>query len=400
MGFYKNGNPKYKTKIIDIPLSGCGIDSYHTKKTKDGKSFLVNSSVLTKVLGDSLPTSGQHKIVSGVLEYRRLHKLLNTYLKNLEKFRWEHDGCIHQNLHHCATDTGRLSSSRPNLQNIPRKSLGGVKDVFTSRFDGGLIAEIDYKQLEMVCLALVSGDKNLIRDLSSGVDIHTERAEELFRTTKATEDQRRICKVLNFGLIYGAGSKLLAANAGIDVVTAKRFILQFYTAYPRVKEWNEEVAREVVRTREHIPGQRTKLGRPSGRGRYTSITGRKYVFKEYDTVYGHRDVSFSPTEMKNYPVQGLATGDIVPMMMGKLLRYLFAEELNSTFYLTNQIHDSIMIDVDVKNVPDIHAALNGIKDLLESVPFYLEETFGIKTDLPFKVDIKTGPSWGKLEEYK
>lgn len=285
--------------------------------------------------------------------------------------------------------------------------MSDIKSVFTSRFgDRGLLIEADYSQLEVIVLAYLSQDEQLISDIKNKVDIHGINAAKLFGNNY-TEAQRKLAKRLSFQLQYGSGASNMAKKNKIPVYIAKTFISNYYARYPRVKEWQDEVYEAVKASRE-LTDKHTAKGLPQGKGTYRSKTGREYVFFEYDNPfyepgkiqYGGRPndpVSFSPTETKNYPVQGFATGDIVPMIVGKLYRAIKANPIfDGRVLLINTIHDSILLDCEKDFVPDVCML---VKSVMEKAPEYLYEEFGIEFDLPLPVGLKIGPNWGDMEEY-
>lgn len=283
--------------------------------------------------------------------------------------------------------------------------MSDIKSVFTSRFgDNGRIIEADYSQLEVIVLAFLSQDEQLLSDIRNKVDIHGINASKLFGVNY-TEAQRKLAKRLSFQLQYGSGAKNMAQKNKIPVHVAKTFIANYYTRYPRVKEWQDEVYEAVKASRE-LTDKHTVKGLPLGSGTYRSITGREYVFFEYDNPYYDPSItwkrqiptSFSPTETKNYPVQGFATGDIVPMIVGKLYRAIKADPIfDGRVLLINTIHDSILIDCQKDFVPDVCML---VKTVMEKAPEFLYEEFGIEFDLPLPVGLKVGKNWGDMEEWK
>lgn len=188
----------------------------------------------------------------------------------------------------------------------------------------------------------------------------------------------------------------MAKNTGLEVAQCKTFIENYYARYPQVGEWQQSVIDEVNASR-RPSNRRTVSGKPAGMGYYTSITGRRYVFFEFDNDYFNpkdpksRPTSFSPTQMKNYPVQGFATGDVVPLILGKLYRKLKShQEWYGSALLINTVHDSIMLDVHNDIVEEVAKV---VKAVMEDGPNHIEEVFGFKFDLPLKVDVTWGSSW-------
>ena len=291
--------------------------------------------------------------------------------------------------------------------------MSRIKECFTSRFEDGVIMEADYSQLEVIVLAFLSQDYQLMKDIREGVDLHCMAAASLYNKPYDTmlsgyqagdpdiTKWRKISKVFSFQLQYGSGAKAMAEKLELPVELAKKFIKNYYARYPGVKLFQEKVASSVQASRKPSK-HRTATGLPAGLGHYTSITGRRYVFQEYDSlpfmVERGKPISFSPTQMKNYPVQGFATGDIVPLMMGVLYEKLKSDPiLRTKALLINTVHDSIMLDVreDV-----VRQAATTVKEVLEDAPTYIYKTWQIIFDLPLKVGISTGPSWAQQTEYK
>jgi len=292
--------------------------------------------------------------------------------------------------------------------------MSRIKECFTSRFvDGGVIMEADYSQLEVIVLAFLSQDRQLMADIKTGIDLHCMSAADLFSIpykdllagyqegNEVFTKYRKIAKGFSFQLQYGSGATAMAEKLELPVEMAKKFIKNYYARYPGVKRFQEKVSSEVQASRK--PSKyRTEKGLPAGIGHYTSITGRRYVFQEYDSlefmVKRGQPVSFSPTQMKNYPVQGFATGDIVPLMMGVLYEELKKDPfLITKALLVNTVHDSIMLDVHGAVVDKV-ARL--VKRVLEDAPKYILDTWGIVFDLPLKIDVTTGRSWATQTDYK
>ena len=281
--------------------------------------------------------------------------------------------------------------------------MSDIKKCFISRWkDKGYIVEADYSQLEVIGLAYLTQDKQLYKDIIDGVDMHAVNAEKLFGKS-FTPLQRKIAKSFSFQLQYGAGAASMAKSNNVDVKLAKRFIENYYSRYPQVKIWQDSVAEEVRESRKPT-GEHTSRGFPKGKGVFRSITGREYVFYEFDNDHynphnpNSKEVNFSPTQMKNYPVQGFATGDIVPLVIGRLNRILKNNsELSEKCLLTNTVHDSIILDVH----EDIfEEAVNTVVSVMESAPEFIEETWGFKFDLPLPVGISYGRNWYDQKEIK
>lgn len=284
--------------------------------------------------------------------------------------------------------------------------MSRIKECFISRYKGGVIMEADYSQLEVIVLAFLSNDHELRKDILDGIDIHSRNAAQLFgvphkmfldavaEENKGAIKQRKIAKGLSFQLQYGAGAASMSEKLGIDLDIAKKFIENYYARYTGVKAYQEDVARRVKASR--CPStRRTVSGLPAGLGTYQSVTGRRYTFFEYDSpAWVHpAGTGFSPTQMKNYTTQGFATGDIVPLVFGHLYEELQRYTgLVKHHKLINTVHDNVVLDVDIG-----YASMIGtlVKKFMEDAPRLIKETWGIDFDLPLKVDVTWGPSWGK-----
>lgn len=276
-----------------------------------------------------------------------------------------------------------------------------IKSCFKSRFPNGYIMEVDFSQLEVVGLAILSGDDVLKDDILSGRDMHRWRAAELLGKAEAdvTEEERRLAKQLSFQLQYGAGYKSLAAKNGISEELAKKFIANYYDRYEEVAWWQANVKEEVESSRKPS-GTHTAEGLPRGVGEHVSPTGRVYRFFEYDppsaSRWGKRDARFSPTEIKNYPVQGFATADIMALYRGRVYRRMMDEGIMNEAKLINTVHDSVMLDVASEEmVRCVHGVLS---DEADKLPGELERLWGIKTSLPLKVETKYGKKWSELKK--
>lgn len=274
--------------------------------------------------------------------------------------------------------------------------MSDVKDFFISRYDGGFIVEADYSQLEVIYLAHITKDKQLIEDLLSGVDMHRVRAAELFSVSLSavTPAMRKTAKAFSFMLQYGAGANHMAEKAKTTTAMARKFIENYYNRYPEVKMWQSKMFSTVKAGAYKIP-QKSPKGFPLKESKIVSETGRIYTFKEGDApewmASKGKETSFKPTEVKNYPIQGGATGDIVPMMLGQVNRMIVENGFIKGVKFIGTVHDSMIFDVH----PDsLHEFLPLLKKVLESAPEAYEQNFGVPIDLPMKVEINYGPNWG------
>jgi DNA polymerase I-like protein with 3'-5' exonuclease and polymerase domains len=397
VGTYKNGKPKYKNKEQIHAFVGhlppATSSRYRNAQTGN---YTTDDKTLTELLKGGHLAPPIADCVENVLTYRELNKELTTYYEGIHSLIMP-DGLIHHNLNHCVTRTGRLSSSDPNLQNVTDGSKSKIKKAFVSRWgDDGVILEADYGQLEMVMLAVLTGDEQLMQDITDGVDMHTELYRGMYHRAP-TKEERKPFKRCSFALVYGAGANGIAEQGGITKKEAQDFIDVFYTRYPKVKLWHEQMYEAVVAGRYTTGKKDAATGLPVGESCYVSpMSHRNYVFHEYVNSpevqrWKKQTTSFSPTEVKNYPVQGGATGDIVPLVLGKLYRVLRNNPaLKNKCLLINTVHDSVLFDVH-KSV--LTESVNVIKQVMENAPTYIKETFKFNFPLPLKVGISYGPNW-------
>lgn len=317
---------------------------------------------------------------------------------------------IHHNLNHTSTVTSRLSSANPNLQNIPRGDTSEVKKMFISRFAHGRMLEADYSQLEVVVQGLLTQDENLCRDLRDRIDFHCKRVaakfnipyeEALYRCKDdsyedhATWKKHRTgCKEFSFQRAYGAGAPAIAASTGLPLEDVLRLIEVEEEMYPGVSEFNNMVEHEVKRNA--VPFKDAFRGmRTFRRGYWQAPTGTLYSFRSYDPLDWQREKgitdSFMPTEIKNYPTQGTA-GEIVQVVLGKLFRH-FRENDNygGRALLNNTVHDCIWVDFDYDGDDEFQTQVaTDIKRIMESVPEYLNELYGMDVPVPFPVEVEVG----------
>lgn len=404
IGKYKSGPkvglPRFKVHQREVRFKSLCSPHKLWKTERDGV-YSVDEAVLS-----TLVRSGSkfvQELCRKLLQRRSLAKELNTYYKAMIELV-QPDGCIHHSLNHTATTTGRLSSTRPNMQNIPRDAVGShdVKKIFTSRYGrDGCIIEVDYSQLEVVAAAFLSQDKSMIADIITGRDTHRENAAVVFNksTKDVTKEERQIAKIASFQLLYGAGlNKIADVMFDGNKDLAATFINTYYDNYPRLKEWQNETIQRMATNRQSSE-YRTQRNYPAGVSKLQSCTGRIYTFIESDAPDFLREkgvmTAFSPTVAKNYPVQGLATADIVPIMLGKLFRVL--SKHRDKCLLINTVHDSVLLDCKKDHLTIV---CNTVKMILESVPQVFKQEFNIDFNVPVKVEIEVGDSWGTKSKYK
>ena len=277
--------------------------------------------------------------------------------------------------------------------------MSDIKSCFPSRFEGGYIVEADFSQLEVVGLAALSQDSNLIEDLLSGRDMHRYyTAQRLGIPEEEVQPKdRTFTKRMTFQLQYGSGAANMARKLGLQKKDCQLHIDNYYNRYNEVKQWQDSVMDAVARSRKPTD-KLTPKGYPQGMGKYESPLGRVYVFFEQDAPeWARHDIpSFSPTQMKNYAVQGSATGDIMALFRARLYRKLLRSPLWGHALLINTVHDSVMADCDSRE------AAMGLKAMMEETAAELVETimetWGLWCPVPFKIETKIGPRWSELEK--
>ena len=268
----------------------------------------------------------RHEIVEYIIRYRKISKLISTYLDGMLNYVSE-DGKIHTTFMQRTTSTGRLSSREPNLQNLPIRDDEGrvLRKMFLSSFDGGTMISADYNQIELRLIANFSGDQSMISDYLSGKDIHTATASKIFGVEMNSVDKsmRRVAKSVNFGIIYGIGAYGLSQNINSTVKEANEFIKKYLEVYPRVKEYGDEC---VAMARNN--------------GYASTMMGRIRHLPDINSG-NHVVRSFAERVAKNMPLQGSAS-DIIKIAMIKVFNRLNVEKLKSKLVL--QIHDELVVD--------------------------------------------------------
>jgi len=323
------------------------------KKTKTGYSTAAD--VLEKL-------SAEYPIVKDILEYRGLTKLKSTYADGLANYIRE-DNRIHSNFNQTITATGRISSTEPNLQNIPmRMELGRrIRKVFVPR-EGCVLIDADYSQIELRVLAHMSGDEQLIEAYRMDEDIHRITASKVFHTPfeEVTDLQRRNAKAVNFGIVYGISSFGLSQDLSITPKEAAKYIEQYFETYPKVKEFLNKL---VADAKEH--------------GYVTTMFGRRRPIPELSSS-NFMQRSFGERVAMNSPIQGTAA-DIIKIAMIKVWKALKDEGLKSKLIL--QVHDELLIE-----------AYQNEKEAVQQI---LSENMKSAADLAvtLEVDMHSGENW-------
>lgn len=343
----------------------------HKTRTLDIMSFpKLDKAIIEEVWGDVTPThlgypmsefyierlqARAHRMdpdcrqyLLSLMEYRKWNKLASTYFGPfIESAKIQ--GKVFPSMNTSATATGRLSSSNPNGQNMPPEA----REVFCSENASDCVFELDFKQLEIVSAAWWSEDPVLMQDLNSGADVHFNTGKTVMGWQKVddqTEEQRRIVKGVNFGLLFGGGPEGLSKSTGTDKSTVKSLIKGFFDRYPGVEDWQEEVYTAVC---DNMQAHSIEKGEQKYCSWFEPAKlHRRWYFEEKPAPAWvkkrlGRSFSFKPTETKNYPVQGFAGADIVMSFLTRLWRH--ARSLNLPLKLMMTVHDSIVVETSMSS---------------------------------------------------
>lgn len=324
-----------------------------SKKTKSGYSTAAD--ILENLAPD-------YPIVQKVLDYRQVAKLKSTYADGLAAFIGE-DGRIHGTFHQTVTATGRISSTDPNLQNIPiRTEMGRLfRKVFLPK-EGCIFVDADYSQIELRVLAALSGDEALIHAFQNNIDIHTLTASQVFHTPldQVTPLQRRNAKAVNFGIVYGISAFGLSQDLKISRKEASEYINNYFASYPKIKEFLDQA---VVTAKEQ--------------GYIATYYHRRRPVPEL-TSSNFMQRSFGERIAMNSPIQGTAA-DIIKLAMIRVDQRLHSENLKARLVL--QVHDELLVEAPVEEEVRVREILH-------------EEMMGV-TDFPVEmdIDIQSGSDW-------
>lgn len=364
-------------------------------KVRAGSAVFTTNDEVLEAIWNAAADPYHRAMVSAIREYRRNEKLSSTYFAPwLEEIENTVDRRLHPTIHSTATDTGRTSCSNPNGQNIPDEP----KKCITSRYDSGMLLEADFKQLEVCGLAEVSKCPDLIAALKRGDDIHYLSGRDVYRwgsPSEMTKDERRVVKTINFGLMYGGSAKTLAAQAGVDIEIVKKLIRGFYRAFPGVEKWQTAMIERVTNS----PDRTEVVASAEGTTQVnivTTETGRSYAFPLEASKYRPGEMTPSPTKVKNYPVQGFATGDIVPLAV--LLVREAVSKITCIHGTTNTVlpllvvHDSILLDLPATCLwDDVKATITRVVE--NDLPRAIKDLWGIELAVPLSVDFHLSPTW-------
>ena len=331
-----------------------GLPTKGLKKTKRGY-YSTNAKVLSDLARD-------HEIVRLILDWREKSKIKSTYLDTLGPLR-RGDGRVHTTYNQTITATGRLSSSDPNLQNIPTRSeLGRTVKTAFSAGEGSVFLAVDYSQIELRLLAHLSGDEHLVRAFNEGEDFHAETAARVFGVpvSEVTPDLRSRAKAVNFGIVYGQQAYGLSQSLHISMAEARDMIDRYYEAYPGVRKFLDNVVARAKQTgyaetmygrRRHIPELKAKNPQLRGFGERTAM---------------------------NHPMQGTAA-DIIKIAMARVSRRL--EEEGFAAHMILQVHDELDFECPVNEVERLTTM---VRDVMEHV---------VDLRVPLIAEASTGITW-------
>jgi DNA polymerase-1 len=329
------------------------------RKTKTGYS--TDISVLAKLVND-------HPIIEKIITYRELSKLKSTYIEALPKLINPRTGKLHTTFNQAGTATGRLSSSNPNLQNIPIKGEWGqkIRRAFVPSRKADVFIAADYSQIELRLLAHFSGDEGLIAAFDQSVDIHKATACQLFNTkpTAVTPQMRRLAKAVNFGVIYGMSPYGLAERLSISTEEAKAYIDRYFEKYPAVANFISQTIKQAKKD-----------------GYVVTLLGRKRYIPELASS-NQRVRNLGERLAINTPLQGSAS-DLIKLAMIRLHQYLRRNGLQSRMVL--QVHDELIFEV-----PALEKVI--VIDMIKSI---MEGVYPLKVKL--KVDINEGTNWCEVK---
>ncbi|MBD2095362.1 DNA polymerase I [Trichocoleus sp. FACHB-591] len=359
------GSPKQLSELLFEKL---GLDRKKSRKTKTGYS--TDAATLEKLQGD-------HPVVDAMLESRTLSKLKSTYVDALPNLVRPDTHRVHTNFNQTGTTTGRLSSSNPNLQNIPIRTAFSrqIRKAFIPE-EGWLLAAADYSQIELRILAHLSQEPVLVETYRNNEDVHTLTARLLLEKDTITSEERRLGKIINFGVIYGMGAQRFARESGVKASEAKLFIDRFNQRYPKVFAYLQTMQQQAI--------ARGYVETIFGRRRYFNFTndnllklrGRKPEEIDLDSLRpGQYDAGLLRAAA-NAPIQG-SSADIIKIAMAKLHEILRSHQAN----LLLQVHDELIFELPPEEWKSLKPQ---IKSTMETA---------VQLSVPLLVEINAGKNW-------
>jgi DNA polymerase-1 len=340
-----------------------GLSSERMKKTAKSRTISTAAAELIKI-------RDQHGIIDAILDYREFTKLKSTYVDALPPLVDPGSERIHAEFNQTVAATGRLSSSNPNLQNIPTADTEygkKVRDAFVAEKGFTLIAA-DYSQIELRLAAHMTGEKVMIEAFKNGEDIHWRTAATMFGEARA-EETRRIAKVINFGILYGMGAMRLAEAAKITFAEAKDYIDTYFAKHPGIAKYMEEM-RQKVHTDEYVE----------------TLFGRKRFFRNVHLM-NPRELAEAERQGINMPMQG-TQADMIKIAMLRIDKELvkaYGDAPDGPVRMVSQVHDELIFEVADHLVEEV-------------LPIVVKNMEGVvKLKVPVKVDVATGKRWGSMD---
>ena len=394
---YKDGRKtvKYRTRQLDqlvvkernvvhqVKVDGVGFDPPDRSELKKEGYFATDKGTIARLR----PRNKKQRAILEMLgERSALAKLLETFEGKSEGTglinQIHPDGCLHPSFNQTVTRTGRLSSSQPNGQNLPRGSTSPVKKVIIPRFD--CIANADLSQLEWRVAGALSGDPVIRDEVIHDVDCHADDAIRLLGADpdgQHFKEHRTTAKITTFRLIYGGSAWGFYLDPEMPNYSLKKWqqiVEQFYEKYHRLGEWQQENIRFVHK-----------------RGYLRTPSGRILKFQKLDKeIATRRGEVYNTSQIKNYPVQAFATADITPLAMKHIWRKMQVASLRSMIIL--QVHDSIVFDAIEQELPKLREICVGT---FRDLPRLIEREWGYKFTLPLDGDFEVGPTYGDVEPW-
>ena len=339
-------------------IAGLGFGA-PSKKWVSANGFSTGKDNLDVLVGTA-KTNNMDAAVEFLTDLKRLSAVssyLSSFVEGIDTFT-KSDGFLHVGLTQHITATGRFSGRNPNMQNMPRGGTFPVKKVFVSRWDGGYICEADFAQLEFRTAAYLAQDEVAMEEIATGFDVHSYTAQVISDAGQATSRQE--AKAHTFAPLFGA--------TGYGRSKAEEaYYIHFTEKYQGVANWHKNLADEAVRF-----------------NKITNVSGRQYAFP--DVKRNARGGVSHFTMIKNYPVQGFATGDVVPVVLIELEERL--KGLQSC--LVNTVHDSTVIDIHPEEKETV---LSIIEDMNEGLTDLIEKAYNVKMNVPLLLESKIGPNW-------
>jgi DNA polymerase-1 len=340
-------SPKQLSEILLEKLGG----KFEKASRKSKTGFSTDVTVLNKLEGEPL--------IDTILENRTLAKLKSTYVDALPSLIQPKTGRVHTDFNQTVASTGRLSSSNPNLQNIP------IRTVFSKRIRAGFLPKedwilmaADYSQIELRILAHLSQEPELMRAFNAGEDVHTVTAQLLLEKEEVTSDERRLAKIINYGVIYGMGAQKFSRDIGVPVKVAKQFIDKFNQRYEKISSYMQSVEAEAERN-----------------GYVKTILGRRRYFRGLSQIGGYQKAALLRSAV-NAPIQG-TSADIIKVAMLRVNELLSGYQTK----LLLQVHDELVFEVPPDEVAELQPK---IKAAMESA---------LELSVKLEVDIHTGKNW-------